>query len=80
VRSSCAIEIPGRSTENGRLILYDMQGRIVRMLEPVVTSAGVLRASWDRADAHGVRVPAGVYFIRWQQGEERAAARIAVLE
>jgi len=80
VRTSCTIEVPGRSTADGRLILYDMQGRIVRMLDPVVASAGVLRASWDRADARGGRVPAGVYFLRWQQGEQRAATQVVVLE
>lgn len=80
MRGSCTIELPGRSLADGRLILYDMQGRIVRMLEPAVASGGRLRASWDRTDAHGTRVPSGVYFIRWQQGDRRAAARVAVLE
>ena len=80
VRGSCTIECSGRSAADGRLILYDVQGRIVRMLDPVVASSGVLRATWDRADARGARVRAGVYYARWQQGDSRAATRLVVLE
>jgi len=80
MRTSCSIEIPGRSPADGRLILYDMQGRIVRMLDPVVARPGVLRASWNGADAHGTRVRAGVYFIRWQQGAQQAAARVTLVD
>jgi hypothetical protein len=80
MRTACAIEVRAASREGGTLILYDTQGRIVRMLEPAVARAGIVGASWDGADSHGARVPAGTYFVRWQQASDRAAARVTVVD
>jgi hypothetical protein len=80
VRTACTIELPGTRTEGGRLIVYDALGRIVRMLTPTRTPGGALRATWDATDGHGGRVRAGVYFARWQQGAQHAAARLTVVD
>lgn len=77
MRGSCTFEAPARGASAGRLIVYDVGGRIVRMLEPAV-SAGRMRASWDRTDGHGARVHAGLYFARWEADGARFAARLSV--
>ena len=38
-----------------------------------------MRAEWDGRDHDGLRVSPGVYFVRWQQGERKAAGRITIL-
>ena len=80
MRAACAVEIPANSADNGRLFVYDAQGRIVRALQPAVARAGLLRAAWDGNDSHGARVHAGVYLVRWQQGANKAATRITVVD
>jgi flagellar hook assembly protein FlgD len=74
-RGACAFEAPARGAAAGRLIVYDLGGRIVRMLTPAV-AAGRMRATWDGTDAHGVRVRAGTYFARWEADGARCAARV----
>src|SRR5262245_57784725 len=43
--------------------ILDLQGRVVRRLGPQWLGARE-RLEWDRADARGVRAPAGVYLVR----------------
>jgi hypothetical protein len=58
--------------------VLDLQGRVVRRLGPVWLAArGALE--WDRTDARGVRVPAGVYLVRVQRGAETAESRLVLL-
>lgn len=79
VRATCTFEVPSRGAGEGRLIVYDTNGRIVRMITPGVARAGVRTLVWDVMDSRGARVGAGVYFARWQQGDVRAAARVTVI-
>jgi hypothetical protein len=46
-----------------RVEILDLQGRLVRALVPSGSAAGA-RLTWDGRDAHGARVPAGVYQAR----------------
>ncbi len=60
--------------------IFNAAGRLVRTLEPGrVLGAGVHSLAWDGSDAHGNRVPKGVYFVGVQAGEEQARARIVKL-
>lgn len=74
VRLSCSVELPP-DERGGRVLVFDAVGRTVRALEPGTTR----RATWDARDASGARVAPGTYFVRWQSGDRRAAARIAVV-
>lgn len=79
MRGACTFDVPDRGTNEGRLIVFDANGRIVRMITPEVARAGVQKLGWDGMDSRGTRVGAGVYFARWQQGDVRAAARVTVI-
>jgi predicted CXXCH cytochrome family protein len=78
MRSACTIAIPALGEGDGRLLVYDMQGRIVRMLQPAAGSAARV-ATWDGRDHSGASVRAGTYFVLWQQAGKRAASRVTVL-
>jgi hypothetical protein len=69
-----------RGAETGRMLVFDARGRTVRMLRSVPDGAGRVRAVWNGTDKRGEPVPAGVYFLRWQAGRERAAAKLVVLD
>ena len=44
--------------------VYDVNGRLVRMLQRGTAAAGTHSLDWDGRDPQGNRVPAGVYFVR----------------
>lgn len=63
----------------GRLLVFDVRGRTVRLLRPHAEGGDALVASWDGVDGRGEPVPAGVYFLRWEDGERRATGKVLVL-
>nr|MBC8425437.1 T9SS type A sorting domain-containing protein [bacterium] len=61
----------------GRLLVFDARGRTVRMLRPSSRN-GTVTASWDGYDGRGEPAPAGVYFLRWEDGTRRASGKVLV--
>jgi hypothetical protein len=78
-RFGCTVEFRARSADGGTLVVFDAQGRAVRLLAPLATGDGRLRAHWDGTDPFGRRAGPGVYFVRWLRGSERAGARVTVV-
>jgi hypothetical protein len=63
-----------------RLLIYDVQGRLVRTLEGgSVKSAGRHRSVWDGLDDRGAPVSSGVYFCRLEAGDYAEANRMALI-
>jgi len=77
-QSGCRIELAGASGGEGRLLVFDAQGRTLRLLPTESGSNGTRVANWDGADQSGRRVAPGVYFIRWQDGRRSAAAKVVL--
>ncbi len=62
----------------GALEIFDLEGRCVRRLAlPMGRTEGLLR--WGLDDNRGVRVPAGVYYLRLLAGGQSAVVRTVVL-
>jgi len=62
-----------------RVTAHDVQGRQLRVLhEDNQAPAGPGRVRWDLRDSRGVRVAAGVYFVRLTQGVHTRALRLVV--
>ncbi len=80
MRSSATIEFAGTAPSDGKLLIFDARGRTLRLLRPVASGDGKLRAEWDRRGRDGLRVAPGVYFIRWNAGSESAAVKVLVLD
>ncbi|RPH89960.1 MAG: T9SS C-terminal target domain-containing protein, partial [Calditrichaeota bacterium] len=49
-----------------RLLLYDLQGRLIRVLVDAHQAGGRFNIVWDGTDDSGVPVAAGVYYCRIQ--------------
>lgn len=58
--------------------VLDLQGRIVRHLGPEWLGSRSSLA-WDGLDAHGQRVPAGIYLARIRRGPRLQTARVVLL-
>lgn len=62
-----------------RLCIYDVRGRLVRMLADGPAGAGVHTAGWDGRDAGGRPVPAATYFLRLDADPGIETSRILLL-
>lgn len=63
-----------------RVAIYDMQGRLVKVLLDDNRTSGEQRLVWDGSNARGERVASGVYFFRIQAPEEEIVHRVAVVK
>jgi hypothetical protein len=62
------------------LSVYDVNGRLVRTVEPLrPMGAGRHRSSWDGRDRHGRRAASGVYFVRLAAGARAKTAKIVLI-
>jgi hypothetical protein len=61
------------------LVVFDLTGRKVRVLEHGPAQPGRHAASWDLRDGQGVRVEAGVYFVKFALGPDIRSQKLIVL-
>ena len=65
---------------DARLEVFDLSGRLVRVVERGAHAAGEHTASWNLTDAAGAPVGAGLYFARVAvEGEGTRTARVTVV-
>lgn len=63
-----------------RLLVYDVNGRVVRQLLDGSFPAGLRTKTWDTRNDRGQQVAAGVYFVRLESDGQRSARRLVVLK
>ena len=49
---------------HAQLGIYDIQGRLLRVLIDQFVTAGTHHAEWDGHDAEGIRMSSGIYFSK----------------
>jgi hypothetical protein len=64
----------------GRMLVFDARGRTIRLLDSQADGSGHARAAWDGTDRGGQRVAAGVYFVRWEAGQNSAAGKVVLVD
>jgi hypothetical protein len=69
-----------RGPERVTLGIYDVSGRLVRVLVSDYVAAGEHRVTWDGTDSSGNTVGAGVYFCRFEAGQYTATRRMVLLK
>ena len=67
-------------TENASLGIYDQTGRLVRQLVASTMSSGRHSLTWDRTDARGRRVAAGVYVVRFAAGVDTESRQLVITD
>lgn len=63
-----------------RLAVYDVAGRLVRVLADGASPEGARTVTWDGTDGEGRAVAAGVYQYRLEQGGRIATRKMVLLE
>jgi hypothetical protein len=62
-----------------RIVIYDILGRQVKMLENGRRSAGHYRITWDGTDDRNLPVAAGLYFCRMEAGDFVKTIKLALM-
>ncbi len=60
--------------------VFDLSGRKVRVIERGPALAGRHSANWNLRDGHGVRVEAGVFFVKFTLGTDVRSQKLVVLQ
>jgi hypothetical protein len=63
-----------------RIAVYNLRGRLVRVLQDGVLPSGRYRVAWDGTDSRRLPVSSGVYFCRMVSGSYTATSRMALLK
>jgi hypothetical protein len=61
------------------LSLHNVAGRLVRVLESGMKSAGPHRVTWNGTDSRGVPVPPGVYYAKFRVGSFLKTSKVVVI-
>ncbi|MCB9515666.1 MAG: T9SS type A sorting domain-containing protein [Candidatus Latescibacteria bacterium] len=72
--------VPAGSGEPLRLEVFDVRGRLVRVLAEGVFAAGEHSAVWDGRDGEGRPQGSGVYFSRLTQGQAQQQGKLLLLK
>jgi hypothetical protein len=75
-RIDAARDLPALSTT---LRIFDVRGRLVRVLPHAAVPAQTARFRWDGTDRAGVPVSSGVYWAQVQWGTQRAHSKLIVV-
>jgi hypothetical protein len=63
-----------------RLVVFDILGRIIRIIRDIDLPKGIHKVIWDGKDNSGVPVASGVYFYRIEAGEYKAVKKMILLK
>ena len=58
--------------------VYDVTGRLIRTVVDRAMPPGAHDAAWDARDESGVKVSAGLYFVRLRTGGESYTQKVVV--
>ena len=61
------------------ITVYDVQGRLIRMLHRGRQTAGMHSVLWNGRDTRGLAVPSGVYLCRLSAGEETKVQKLILV-
>ncbi len=63
-----------------RVAVYDVAGRLVRVLADGKLSPGTHRLDWDGTNEMGARVSAGLYFMRFKSSDRESVLKVVRLD
>lgn len=78
--SGCTIRARSARPASGRLLVFDVRGRTIRLLRSESTGGDEAVIAWDGRDAGGRAVASGTYFLKWDDGTSQAAGKVVILK
>jgi hypothetical protein len=78
--TGCRILAASGRVAEGKLLVFDMRGRTIRLLHAEAEEGGAAVVGWDGRDSQGRDVASGIYFLRWDDGREQAAGKVVIVK
>ena len=78
--TSIQFSVPEGERKRVSLKVFDLRGRLVRMLLDEEKEAGSYTLFWDGTDMAGLEAPSGVYFYRLQAGDFSQTRKMVLLK
>jgi hypothetical protein len=75
--TTIAFSLP--QTERVRLVIFDLTGRLVRVIVDEVRAAGSYEVQWNGTGARGQQMASGVYVCRMEAGSLRETQRMTLV-
>jgi len=75
----CTIIANSSRINDGKLLVFDVQGRTVRLLHAQAGDSRSAVISWDGRNGSGAPVASGTYFLRWDDGQKRLGGKVVLL-
>ena len=77
---SVAVSYGVAKSERVKLAVFDIAGRLIRVLEDGVRESGRHTVTWSGVDRAGKPVASGVYVIRLQAGKDISCAKVVLMQ
>ncbi|MBN1481544.1 T9SS type A sorting domain-containing protein [candidate division KSB1 bacterium] len=74
------IEYDIAKAEQVSIKIYDIRGRLVRVLVDMNQPAGRYKVTWDATDAQSLKMPSGIYFYSIHAGDFKSSKRMVLLK
>ncbi len=78
--AGCTIMASTARASQGKLLIFDVRGRTVRLLHADSDGQGSAVIAWDGRDSFGRAVASGTYFLRWDDGQHQAAGKVTIVK
>ena len=79
IRYYTTLRYHGEGAGDARLAVYDVTGRLVRVLHDGALGTGLRTWEWDARNSSGVRVARGTYFARLTVGGHSQVLKLVVM-
>ena len=77
-RDNAILKFTGTSKETVQVGIYNLKGQLVKALQ--ICDPLNSQIQWNRSDAKGRTVSDGIYFLRWQQGEQNGTNKVLIIK
>jgi hypothetical protein len=78
-RATTTLDYAVAAGETADIGVFDLNGRLVKRLATNGDGSGARTTTWDGTNTAGMRVRAGVYFVRGHIGEQPVRAQVLML-
>jgi hypothetical protein len=78
--AGCTIMASSTRPEAGRLLVFDVRGRTIRLLRAESSGEDAAVIAWDGLDTQGRPVASGTYFLKWDDGVNQAAGKVVMVK
>jgi len=68
------------NNEQSSLKIFNSRGQLVKSLSIAESSSEFTKYQWDGKDSNGKKVDSGIYFLKWDDGDNTLIHKILVLK